>query len=84
MDCGMSNTNKLVWIKSGKEWHGIYGQFRAKVSAPVAPMFMHHWSVWVGVRSGGSGGTSSVIASKRAAENEVVRFAEVLRKERHP
>jgi hypothetical protein len=70
---------RLTWTKTGRDWLGIYGQFRAKVTAPYEGGFMYHWSVWTDKKQGGSGGTSSVIASKRSAENEVARFAEWLR-----
>ena len=41
--------------------------------------FMFHWSVRAGDKAGGSGGTSTAAASKKAAEAEVARFREWLR-----
>lgn len=71
---------KLAWVKGDAGWLGIYGKFRAVVNKPSGPLNMSHWSVYAGDKRGGSGGTSSVRASKRAAENEVSRFAEFLRR----
>jgi hypothetical protein len=70
---------KLTWTKTDKGWFGIYGKFRAEVARPVSPFMLYHWSVRAGNISGGSGGTSSALASKRAAENEIDRFAKLLR-----
>jgi hypothetical protein len=70
----------LKWTQSGDRWFAIEGKFRAEVKRPFEGGFMYHWSVRAGDISGGSGGTSSAPASKRAAENELIRFKEFLRK----
>lgn len=72
---------RLTWTKSGCDWIGIYGKFRAKVNGPKPPLGFCHWSVYAGDRAGGSGGTNSVQQSKRAAEREVERFAAFLTKQ---
>jgi hypothetical protein len=69
---------KIEWTKSGRDWFGIYGRFRAEVRGPNGPLGFCHWSVRASEQRGGSGGTSSVRASKRAAENEIVRFSNFL------
>lgn len=71
--------SKLRWTKSHDRWFAIDGKFRAEVKRPYEDGFMFHWSVRAGDISGGSGGTSSAIASKREAEKELVRFREFLR-----
>lgn len=73
---------KLEWTKSGRDWFAIYGQFKAKVGGPSGPLGFSHWAVYAGNRAGGSGGTSSVQMSKRAAESEVERFAKFLKQKR--
>lgn len=70
---------KLTWTKSGRDWFSVYGKFRADVRGPSGPLGFSHWSVKADDKHGGSGGTSSVAASKRAAESEVERFAAFLR-----
>ena len=72
---------KLNWTKSGRDWFAVWGQFRADVRGPGGPLGFSHWSVHAGNKSGGSGGTSSVQSSKRAAEAEVERFSAWLRNE---
>lgn len=70
---------KLKWSKSPDGWIGIWGKFRATVKRPGYVM-LYHWAVCTTKNErGGSGGTSSVIASKRAAEIELERFAKFLR-----
>jgi hypothetical protein len=74
---------KLEWTKSPDGWVGIWGKFRATVKRPVNPFQLYHWSVFTTRdERGGSGGTSSAIASKRAAEIELDRFAKFLRLKR--
>lgn len=70
---------KLTWTKTDDGWFGIYGKCRAEVKRPIEGRFLFHWSVRAGNDSGGSGGTSSALASKRAAETEIDRFSAVLR-----
>ena len=70
---------KLTWTKTDNGWFGIHGKFRAEVKRPVSPFALYHWSTRIGNVSGASGGTSSALASKRAAETEIDRFSAVLR-----
>ncbi len=71
----------LTWTKCGRDWFAIYGKFRADVKGPHGPLGFCHWSVRAGNKSGGSGGTSSVRQSKRAAEVELARFAKFISQE---
>lgn len=64
---------RLEWTKSGRDWIGIYGQFRAKVFASRGPLGHVSWTLYAGKTNCGSGGTSSIKASKRAAEIAVER-----------
>ncbi len=73
---------KLTWTKTDKGWFGIHGKFRAEVARPVSAFMLYHWSVRAGNISGGSGGTSSALDSKRAAETEIDRFAKFLRSQK--
>lgn len=75
---------KLDWTKSGRDWFAIWGKFRADVRGPSGPLGFSHWSVRTSDREGGSGGTSAVQTSKRAAEREIERFAVWLRNQSRP
>lgn len=75
---------KLRWIKALDGWVASKGNIGAKVRNPTGPLGYSHWSVWSGHKNGGSGGTSSVAASKREAEREVERFADFLKKQERP
>ncbi len=66
---------ELDWTKSGRDWFGICGQYRAEVKGPSGPLGFSHWSVKFGDKRGNSGGTSSVRSSKKAAEAECDRLA---------
>lgn len=66
---------KLDWTKCGRDWFGIYGQFRADVRAPdrIGPYGFYGWSVHN--KDNHCGGLSpSVQAAKRASEKELERL----------
>jgi hypothetical protein len=65
---------KLKWSKTADGWVVLGANFSARVGDPGGPLGFSHWSVYHGNERGGSGGTSSVLHSKREAEREVERL----------
>jgi hypothetical protein len=67
---------KLKWTKADgfDGWTATGVNFQARVWNPKGPLGFCHWSVLFADRPAGSGGTSSLVQSKRSAEHEVERM----------
>lgn len=65
--------NALAWHKTGRNWTGIEGKYRATVLAPDPDETVFRFWYW-SVDGGNSGGTHSVLQAKRAAQEAVDRM----------
>lgn len=71
----------IKWAKRDDRWVAAHGKYRLEVRPPhnKSGLPIYHWSVRTPTKAGGSGGTSSLAASKKEAERELNRFKAWLR-----
>jgi hypothetical protein len=71
---------KYKWIKTFDGWACLAANVRARVGEPSGSLGFSHWYVSASGPglNGASGGTPSVLDSKRAAEREMDRFSGTL------